>query len=42
MSVATEQAVRSFRVDVPEETLDDLRRRTAATRWPSRALVEDR
>jgi Epoxide hydrolase N terminus len=42
MSVATEQAVRPFRVDVPDEALDDLRRRIAATRWPSRELVEDR
>jgi pimeloyl-ACP methyl ester carboxylesterase len=35
-------AVRPFRVDVPEEDLDDLRRRIAATRWPSKELVEDR
>ena len=37
-----EAAVRPFRVDVPEEDLDDLRRRIAATRWPSKELVEDR
>jgi pimeloyl-ACP methyl ester carboxylesterase len=35
-------AVRSFRVDVPEEDLDELRGRIAATRWPSKELVEDR
>ncbi|HEX6901234.1 MAG TPA: epoxide hydrolase [Thermoanaerobaculia bacterium] len=35
-------AVRSFRVDVPEERLVDLRRRLAATRWPTRELVGDR
>src|SRR3712207_542624 len=35
-------AVRPFRTDVPEEDLDDLRRRIAATRWPSKELVEDR
>jgi pimeloyl-ACP methyl ester carboxylesterase len=35
-------AVRPFRVDVPEEDLDDLRRRIAATRWPTKELVEDR
>src|SRR5436189_2611375 len=37
-----EAAVRPFRIDVPEEQLDDLRRRIAATRWPSRELVPDR
>jgi pimeloyl-ACP methyl ester carboxylesterase len=38
----THPAVRPFRVDLPEEYLDDLRRRIAATRWPSKELVEDR
>src|SRR5918999_1359071 len=38
----THPAVRPFRVDVPEEDLDDLRRRIAAARWPSKELVEDR
>jgi pimeloyl-ACP methyl ester carboxylesterase len=38
----THPAVRPFRVDVPEEDLDDLRRGLAATRWPSKELVEDR
>ena len=38
----TPPAVRPFRIDVPEEDLDDLRRRIAATRWPSRELVGDR
>jgi pimeloyl-ACP methyl ester carboxylesterase len=35
-------AIRPFRVDVPDEALDDLRRRLAATRWPSKELVDDR
>jgi pimeloyl-ACP methyl ester carboxylesterase len=35
-------AIRPFRVDVPGEVLDDLRRRLAATRWPSKELVDDR
>src|ERR687885_806779 len=35
-------AVRPFRFDVPQEDLDDLRRRILATRWPSKELVEDR
>jgi pimeloyl-ACP methyl ester carboxylesterase len=39
--VREEAAVRPFQVDVPEEDLDDLRRRIAATRWPERETVED-
>src|ERR687894_862252 len=35
-------AVRPFSIDVPQEDLDDLRRRILATRWPSKELVEDR
>src|SRR4051794_37930553 len=31
-----------FAIDVPEEELADLRRRVAATRWPTRELVGDR
>jgi hypothetical protein len=27
-------AIRSFRIDIPEEALVDLRRRISATRWP--------
>ncbi|SDX52304.1 Lysophospholipase, alpha-beta hydrolase superfamily [Geodermatophilus africanus] len=38
----TGSAIRPFRVECPEEALDDLRRRLAATRWPSRELVHDR
>ncbi|MFL5738357.1 MAG: epoxide hydrolase family protein [Actinomycetota bacterium] len=34
--------VRPFRVDVPQEALDDLRRRIGATRWPRSELVQDR
>jgi hypothetical protein len=33
-AVATE--IRPFEVDVPQEVLDDLRRRIQATRWPER------
>jgi pimeloyl-ACP methyl ester carboxylesterase len=40
--VGEEAAVRPFRVDVPEEDLVELRRRIAATRWPTKELVEDR
>jgi pimeloyl-ACP methyl ester carboxylesterase len=35
-------AVNPFRINVAEEELVDLRRRIAATRWPSKELVEDR
>jgi len=35
-------AIRPFRIEVPEEQLADLRRRIAATRWPTRELVGDR
>src|SRR5918993_129281 len=40
--VTTETTIRPFRVDVPEEDLDELRRRIAAARWPTKELVEDR
>jgi pimeloyl-ACP methyl ester carboxylesterase len=36
-----ETAVRPFRVDIPQETLVDLRRRIAATHWPDRETVAD-
>jgi pimeloyl-ACP methyl ester carboxylesterase len=35
-------AIQPFEVHVPPEQLDELRRRLAATRWPSRELVDDR
>src|SRR5687767_15599122 len=38
----TDLEVRPFRIDVPEEDLADFRQRIAATRWPSKELVEDR
>ena len=34
--------IRPFRVDVPDESLVDLRRRLAATRWPDRETVPDK
>src|SRR5574341_2669721 len=44
MSTTVESAneIRPFQVDIPDEALDDLRRRIAATRWPSKELVNDR
>jgi len=39
---ADNNAIRPFHVNVPEAGLTDLRRRIAATRWPTKELVEDR
>jgi pimeloyl-ACP methyl ester carboxylesterase len=35
-------SIQPFRVNVPDEELAELRRRIAATRWPSKELVGDR
>jgi pimeloyl-ACP methyl ester carboxylesterase len=37
-----ETEIRPFRVDMSDEAIADLRRRIAATRWPSKELVADR
>jgi pimeloyl-ACP methyl ester carboxylesterase len=44
MGTAAENAIdiRTFRVEIPEEELAELRRRIEATRWPSKELVADR
>jgi pimeloyl-ACP methyl ester carboxylesterase len=44
MSSTVESAteIRPFYLEIPEEQIDDLRRRIAQTRWPSKELVEDR
>jgi pimeloyl-ACP methyl ester carboxylesterase len=34
-------AIRPFGIDVPEQDLDDLRRRITATRWPEKETVDD-
>jgi len=34
-------AIRPFHVNIPDETLSDLRRRIAATKWPDRETVSD-
>jgi pimeloyl-ACP methyl ester carboxylesterase len=41
-TVQTTTEIRPFHVEIPDERIDDLRRRIAATRWPSKELVEDR
>jgi pimeloyl-ACP methyl ester carboxylesterase len=46
MSATAEQsgatAIRSFQVAFPDASLEDLRRRIAASRWPTKELVDDR
>ena len=39
--VDTAMEIRPFRVDIPDEALDDLRRRIAATNWPEKETVAD-
>ena len=38
-TVETVIDIRPFHVDIPDEALEDLRRRIAATNWPERATV---
>src|ERR1044072_2006943 len=40
--VETATEVRPFQTAIPDEQIADLRRRIAATRWPSKELVDDR
>ncbi|MBD1865258.1 epoxide hydrolase [Trichocoleus sp. FACHB-46] len=41
-AIATQDnAIRPFRVHVPQEAIEDLRRRIAATRWPDKETVAD-
>jgi pimeloyl-ACP methyl ester carboxylesterase len=47
MSATTERpaaatAIQPFSIEISDDALDDLRRRIAATRWPSKELVADR
>jgi pimeloyl-ACP methyl ester carboxylesterase len=41
MSTTVETAT-DFHVDIPQDKIDNLRRRISATRWPSKELVDDR
>jgi hypothetical protein len=40
-TVKTTTEIRPFRVNIPDEALDDLRRRIAATQWPEKETVAD-
>jgi pimeloyl-ACP methyl ester carboxylesterase len=41
-TVETATGIRPFRLEIAAGQLEDLRRRIAATRWPSKELVDDR
>src|SRR5262252_3280238 len=41
MTTTTDLTIRPFEVHVPDKELADLQRRIAATRWPSKELVDD-
>jgi pimeloyl-ACP methyl ester carboxylesterase len=41
-TVGSATEIQPFRVEIPEAQIDDLRRRIAATRWPTKELVADR
>jgi pimeloyl-ACP methyl ester carboxylesterase len=41
-TVETATEIRPFHVEISQEQIDDLRRRIAATRWPTKELVADR
>jgi pimeloyl-ACP methyl ester carboxylesterase len=41
-TVETATKIRPFHFEIPEEQIDDLRRRIVATRWPTKELVPDR
>jgi pimeloyl-ACP methyl ester carboxylesterase len=41
-TVETTAEIRPFHFEIPQEQMEDLRRRIAATRWPSKELVPDR
>jgi hypothetical protein len=40
-SLVEANAIRPFRINIPEEAIVDLRRRIAATRWPDKETVTD-
>jgi pimeloyl-ACP methyl ester carboxylesterase len=41
-SVETATEIRPFQIEIPEEQIGEVRGRLAATRWPSKELVNDR
>ena len=41
VTIVDDTSVRPFRIEVPQEAVDDLRRRLEATRWSTKELVDD-
>ena len=41
-AATADRSIQPFNVKVPQAAIDDLRRRLATTRWPTKELVEDR
>ncbi|BCG99839.1 multidrug MFS transporter [Mesorhizobium sp. 131-2-5] len=41
LGASSAEAIRPFKVNIPQEQLDDLRRRVIATRWPDKETVQD-
>jgi Epoxide hydrolase N terminus len=41
-TVETTTEIRPFQIEIPDDRIDDLRRRIEATRWPTKELVADR
>ena len=41
-AAGSQEAIRPFQVAIPEKEILELRRRIAATRWPTKELVGDR
>ena len=41
-AAAADRSLQPFTMKVPQAAVDDLRRRIAATRWPTKELVADR
>jgi pimeloyl-ACP methyl ester carboxylesterase len=41
-TVGTATEIQPFQIAIPAEQIEDIRRRIASTRWPSKELVEDR
>jgi pimeloyl-ACP methyl ester carboxylesterase len=42
ITIDTTTDIRPFKIEIPDDRIDDLRRRIVATRWPSKELVVDR
>src|SRR5918995_2891410 len=41
MKTSEQDTIRPFRIEVPQEEIDELRRRVQATRWPEKETVAD-